>query len=410
MAMRHGYRGCWSFPIHSSTGAYVGTFALYWPEPRAATADDVRLADLITQSAAIIIARDIDAARLRESEERFQQFAGASSAGLWIRDAKSLEMEFVSPAIAKIYGVEPGTFLGDMKLWASLIVPEDRESALRHMEAARDGESVVHEFRIQRSADDVFRWIRNTDFPLRDDGNIPRIGGIAEDITESKLAIEHQGVLLAELQHRVRNIMAIIRSIAARTAEGVASVEEYKEVLAGRLSAFARVQALLTRGPNTGAGIASVVQDELAALAQNKDQIDVNGPDVTLSPKAAETMTLAIHELATNARKYGALSTSEGVVRVRWKIIDKQGARWLSFDWNESGAPARTAPSSIKRVGFGSELIEGRIPYELKGHGKIVIEDGGAQCHLEFPLQDGGSVLETSALRGVRLCLGERSI
>lgn len=336
---------------------------------------------------------------IRESEERFQQFAKASSGAIWIRDAETLAMEYVSPAVAAIYGVEPDAFLGDIKQWAATIVPEDRETAFDHIEQARRGVSVVHEFRIQRPSDGAFRWVRNTDFPLNEDGHVTRIGGIAEDITEAKLAIEHQGVLLAELQHRVRNIMAILRSIAARTGESADSVEEYARLMAGRLNTFARVQALLTRAANAGVGLAAIVEAELKALAAHGDQFDLQGPDVELSPKAAETMTLAVHELTTNALKYGALSVPGGKVVVRWETIDRPGGRWLSFDWNESGVPRQPGSDTSRHLGFGSELIEERIPYELDGRGKVRIEDGGAQCHLEFPLKEGASFLETGAPR-----------
>lgn len=336
---------------------------------------------------------------VQESEARFQQFARASGSGLWIRDADTLAMEYTSPAIATIYGVPDGALLGDIARWARLVVPEDREAALRHVQEARQGTSAIHEFRIQRPSDLAFRWIRNTDFPLHGDGCIRRVGGIAEDITDAKLAIEHQAVLLSELQHRVRNIMAIIRSIVSRSADGASSIEEYAKVLAGRLDTFARVQALLTRAANAGVGLATILHDELAALAHHEGQIDIQGPDVVLSPKAAETMTLAIHELATNALKYGALSTQQGRVGARWVIEERQAGPWLVFDWHESGAPAPPPASGPRRVGFGSELIEGRIPYELGGSGKVTIESGRARCHLEFPLAKGASVLETGAPR-----------
>jgi PAS domain S-box-containing protein len=337
-------------------------------------------------------------AALRESEERFQQFANASSGAIWIRNAETLAMDFVSPAIERIYGVSQKSFLGDMSRWAAMIVPEDRDSTLAHIERARMGEPAVHEFRIQRPSDLAFRWIRNTDFPLYDaQGNIERVGGIAEDVTDEKLSIEHQGVLLAELQHRVRNIMAVLRSITSRTAASATSVEDYAELMAGRLNTFARVQALLTRAANVGVGMSTIVHDELSALAAHANQFDVDGPDIELSPKAAETMTLAVHELTTNALKYGGLSVPDGKVRVRWEIIDKQDAQWLSFNWSESGAPQRHTSGKPPRVGFGSELIEGRIPYELNGRGKVTIAEGGAQCHLEFPLKEGASILETSA-------------
>ncbi|MET7245165.1 PAS domain S-box protein [Methylobacterium sp. EM32] len=338
-------------------------------------------------------------AALRESEERFRQFAKASAAGLWISAADTFAMEFASPALATIYGVNKDALLGDVTRWAAMIVPEDRDVALRHLEAARAGEVSVHEFRIQRPSDGAFRWIRNTDFPLRDNGHIPRIGGIAEDVTEAKLAAEHASVLLAELQHRVRNIMAMIRSVTRRTGELAASVPDYAELLMGRLLALARVQALLTRAANVSVGIASIVHDEVSVQAQHEGQYDLDGPEVALSPKAAEVLTLAVHELATNALKYGALSVADGKVMVRWAIVEKRSSPWLVFDWTEAGVPGHPQPiqDAPRRRGFGSELIEARVPYELRGLGKVTIEPGGAHCHLEFPLGEGASILETGA-------------
>ena len=367
--------------------------------PRRWTAAEIALVEDVAERTWEAAERVRGEAALRESEERFRQFADASAAGLWIRAADSLAMEFISPAVATIYGVEADALLGDVTRWAAMIVPDDRDVALGYLEAARHGEAVVHEFRIQRPSDGAFRWIRNTDFPLRDDGHIPRIGGITEDVTEAKLAAEHSAVLLAELQHRVRNIMALLRSITNWTGERAESVPEYRDLMMGRLLAFARVQALLTRAANVSVGIASLVHDEVSGQAQHEGQYVLDGPDVTLSPKAAEVLTLAIHELATNAVKYGALSVPTGRVTVRWSIYEKRGGPWLGFDWTEEGAPARPAPVSDgpRRRGFGSELIEARIPYELRGRGQVTIEPGGARCHLEFPLQEGASILETGA-------------
>ena len=340
--------------------------------------------------------------RLRESEERFRQFAEASSGVLWVRDAETLEMEYASRAIQTVYGVLPETFLNGVEVWASAIVPDDRAKALGHLEKARQGEAVVHEFRIQRPLDGAFRWIRNTDFPLLNaQGQVQRIGGIAEDVTEAKLAVEHQGVLLAELQHRVRNIMAQIRSITARTGERAESVVDYADLMAGRLMTLARVQALLTREANVGARIVDIVHDELAAQAAHAQQYTLDGPGLVLAPKAAELLTLAVHELTTNALKYGGLSVPEGRVTVRWGTDYRCGTPWLGLDWLEEGAPDRPPPnpSPPRWRGFGSELIEGRIPYELGGRGELSIGPGGARCRLEFPLQSGPSVLETDAPR-----------
>lgn len=339
-------------------------------------------------------------AALRESEARFQQFAAASASGLWIRRAETMKMEFLSPAVGEIYGTEPDAFMGDIQRWAAMIVPEDRVAALSHIEQARQGEPAVHEFRIRRD-DGTFRWIRNTDFPLYDGkGNVERIGGIVEDVTEAKMALEHQAVLLAELQHRVRNIMAIIRSTVVRSADGVTDVEDYKTSLAGRLLAMARVQTLLTRQANAGGSLRNILESEIGARAHSENQYELTGPEIMLSPKAVEVLTLAFHELSTNALKYGALSVHEGKIAVTWSPFEKREKQWLAIDWVEEGAPPRPPPT---RRGFGSELIEAKIPYELRGTGRTTIEPGGAHCHIEFPLRDAESILETDAPAPTRL-------
>lgn len=375
-------------------GKLVMNISVHQHDPRVWTDEEEALVQEVAERLWAEVVRARAEAALRESEERFQQFAKASSAGLWMRDAETLDMEFVSPAMKAIYGVEAEGLLGDVKKWASLIIPDDRDSALDSLEAARRGETSIHEFRIQRQSDQAFRWIRNTDFPLHDNGNIPRIGGIAEDVTEAKLSVEHQAVLLAELQHRVRNIMGMIRAVANRSSGGAATVEDYRATLEGRLLALARVQALLTRQANAGATLHSVLESEIEAQAHHAGQYELSGPDLMLSPKAVEVLTLAFHELATNALKYGGLSVPDGYVKVHWQVTEKRGVPWLSLDWSEEGAPLRE-PSS--RRGFGSELIEMKIPYELKGSGKVAIENGQARCHLEIPLRNNESILETDA-------------
>ncbi|WP_395396344.1 HWE histidine kinase domain-containing protein [Novosphingobium sp. BL-8A] len=398
LAETYGYRECWSLPLTTRSERLVGCVTLYFPERRVPEKADQDLAAMIGQTAAMIISRHHENENRLRSEERFHQFATAASGALWIRDAITLKMEYASSGIERIYGVDKQTFLDRAETWASSIVPEDRAIAFESLHEAQAGKAVVHEFRIRRVNDGAFRWIRNTDFPLCDpQGRVDRIGGIAEDVTDAKLAIEHQENLLAELQHRVRNVMAIIRSIVDRTIGGAASVQEYAELMKGRIDAFSRVQALLTRAANISVDLRSIVHDELNALAIHEKKVDAMGPAVELSPKAAETMALVIHELAANARKYGALAARDGLVRVRWEVFDLGEQPWLAFDWNEDGAPGQTPSAEPHRVGFGRELIEGRIPYELSGRGNVRIDRGGAQCHLEFPLTNRPSVLGTNA-------------
>ncbi|MEH3146505.1 MAG: GAF domain-containing protein [Methylobacterium frigidaeris] len=360
--------------------------------------EDLRTAETLAPAILQALRSKRTSDALRESEARFAQFAACSSDALWIREAAGLTLEFASPSVATVYGIAPADLLGDVRLWAALIVPEDRAAALEALERARHGEAVAHEFRIQRPSDGAFRWIHTTTFPLFDArGGVQRIGGIAEDVTDARLSSEHQAVLVAELQHRVRNIMAMIRSISLHTAERAGSVSDYAALLAGRLLTLARVQTLLTRGGNAGVGIRTLVADELAAQAAHEEQYALTGPDLVLAPKSAEVLTLAVHELTTNALKYGALATRTGRVAVQWWLTRDHGQPWLCFHWIEHGAPGRPEPEQQRRRGFGSELIEARLPYELGGRGELRIGPCGAHCVLEFPLRDGASILATDA-------------
>lgn len=376
-------------------GRLVAELGVHSESPRTWTTAEVSLVREVGERTWAAAERARFETALHESEERFRQFAHAAAEGAWIRDAESLNMEYVSPAAVRIYGVRPHALLDKVQHWAGLVLPEDRDATLAHLQDACQGKVVTHEFRIRRPSDGAFRWIKSTDFPLFDaEGRVQRIGGLAEDITEVKLAVEHQGVLLAELQHRVRNIMAMVRSIVGRSAVGAADADEYRTLLEGRLLALARVQALLTRQANTGGSLRNIIESEVSAQAHGGGQFELTGPELQLSPKAVEVLTLAFHELATNALKYGALSVPEGRLRVEWAPFEKRGRPWLAIDWTEAGASSR---SPVTRRGFGSDLIEGKIPYELRGSGRISIAPEGAHCRLEFPLEDGESILETDA-------------
>ena len=186
------------------------------------------------------------------------------------------------------------------------------------------------------------------------------------DVTAVTRAEERQRLLLAELQHRVRNTLGVVRSIARRSAETSSTVEEYASHLDGRLNAFARTQAMVTRDPEGGVDLEFLVVEELLAYnAREGEQMRVSGPRVRFQAKAAETFALAIHELATNALKYGALSRPDGRVEITWRLEKGRDPAVLLFEWRERGGPPVMPPP---RKGFGTELLERTLAFELKGH------------------------------------------
>lgn len=178
-------------------------------------------------------------------------------------------------------------------------------------------------------------------------------------------------LLLTDLQHRVRNTIAVVRSIARRTADRSENVEEMISHFEGRLNAFARIQAAVTRNTEGSVDLKSIVEDELVAVAAREGgNLKIKGPDLLLRPRVAESISLAIHELATNAIKYGALAASNGRIRVSWKLARKASGTVLNFEWTESGLDT---PPAISHEGFGHEMLLRSLPYDL-----------GAETRLEF--------------------------
>jgi two-component system CheB/CheR fusion protein len=205
------------------------------------------------------------------------------------------------------------------------------------------------------------------------------------DVTAIARAEEKQRLLLAELQHRVRNTLGVVRSIVRRSAASGTSVEEYAMHIDGRLNAFARTQAIVTRDPEAGVDLEQLVVEELLAYrAQEGEQVAVSGPEVRFQPKAAETFGLAIHELATNALKHGALSKTDGRIDVRWQVMRDDGVARLTFEWSERGGPAiKTEPT---HRGFGIELLERSLAFELKANTILRFLPTGIYCRIEVPL------------------------
>jgi two-component system CheB/CheR fusion protein len=254
-------------------------------------------------------------AALRQSEEQFRLFGEASSDVLWIRDADTLEWVYLTPAFEAIYGMnQQQAMSGDgLHSWMELIVPEDRDRAQSEIKRVREGERVGFEYRIRRTSDGEIRWLRNSDFPLfGSDGKVRQIGGIGRDITDEKASADRMQVLIAELQHRTRNLMGVVRSMADKTIRSSSDLDDFQQRFRERLNALARIQGLLSR-LHEGERVTfdHLIQSELAAhgLQDAGSEVTLQGPEgVRLRSTTVQTLSLALHELATNAVKYGALN------------------------------------------------------------------------------------------------------
>jgi two-component sensor histidine kinase len=200
------------------------------------------------------------------------------------------------------------------------------------------------------------------------------------EIEQRKQAQEQQQFLMSELNHRVKNTLATVQSLVTHTMIGSPSPGAFAEALGGRLTALAKVHALLTESSWHGATLADLVAAETTPYhPRGSDHVTMQGDPVFLRPHAALTLSLALHELATNAAKYGALSVAHGRIDVSWWREDAN----LIVGWVESGGPPVQPPS---HCGFGSQLIERSVAYELEGASRMEFHAAGLRCDLRIPL------------------------
>lgn len=339
-------------------------------------------------------------AALRESEARFRQFGDNSADVLWIRSAGTLDFEYISPAAQGLYGVGPDDLVGEAnRRWAEAIVPDDREAVLDNLGRVAAGEQVLQTFRVRRPDGEV-RWVRDTSFPLRDEaGRVQRIGGIGHDATDEVELQDRLKVLVAELQHRSRNLVGVVKGVAERTIATSTSLEEFRTRFRARLQALARVNSLLSR-LEEGERITfdQLLLAELAAHGVvNEDgegrQVRLSGPKrLPLRSSTVQTFALAIHELATNALKYGALSVPDGRLEVSWSVLDGAGDdTCLQVKWRERGVPPSPADERPAQ-GYGRELIERALPYQLKAETSYELTPEGVDCVITVPLASAPEV------------------
>lgn len=240
-----------------------------------------------------------------------------------------------------------------------------------------------------RGADGVFRPFLTQMVPLRDEaGRIVRWFGTNTNVTRQQRDQEHLRLMVNELNHRVKNTLATIQSIAALTLRGEDNPVRARETLTSRIMALSKAHDVLTDEQWSGADLR-----EIAALAavpyQARDQqsrIALKGPEVRLPPKTAIAVALAFHELATNAAKYGALSVEGGWVDLEWRVRREADHRALGITWREHGGPPVTPP---KRTGFGTRLIQRGLAAELNGRVDIHYPPEGVICEIEARLWDG---------------------
>jgi two-component sensor histidine kinase len=263
-----------------------------------------------------------------------------------------------------------------------MIVPDER---LAEFEAQRRtilaGETIRTETTRRKKNGEIVPVSLNAAPVRAADGRIIAISSIIHDITDRKAAEDHKHFLMRELAHRSKNQLAIIQSIAGQTARRAASIDDFLTRFRQRLQGLAASHDLLTKQDWKGAALEELVRQQIGVVADARGaNVNFEGPHVLLDTAAAEAIGLALHELATNSVKYGALSVDTGRVTVSWKVLETGGRR-LRLEWKESGGPTVQQPAY---KGFGSQMIETMVARSLDGQAAIEYRPEGIHWHVEF--------------------------
>lgn len=363
---RNGYAEdtWWTFcysPLRDETGAIVG------------------ILDICSDSTAKVLNdRRVEAeqARLAESERRFRALVNASSDVVYR----------MSPDWREMYLLDGGGMIASAAQpivgWIEASIPAEDQPAIR----AAIAQAIVTktpfelEHRVRRD-DGTLYWVLSRAVPvLEADGEIAEWFGMAADVTERRRKDDHLRMVVNELNHRVKNNLAMVQSIAMQTFRRAEDIDQAANRFSARLVALARANDLLTGERWTGVDLRGVLLEAVSTHCDDDERLALDGPDLEISAKSALALTLAAHELATNAVKYGAWSSSGGVVTIRWTAEPLHKGVSLLLDWTERGGPIVSPPT---HRGFGSRLIERGLSAELNGTVVLAFEPDGLTCRIE---------------------------
>ena len=319
--------------------------------------------------------------RLAYQEEQLRLAIEAGEVGLWDVDPIHGTM-YWPPRVKAMFGISPDVPV-TIDDFLDGLHPEDREATAAAYESAGDPQRRTPydvEYRTIGKEDGVVRWVAAKGRGIFDsNGSCVRMIGTAVDITARKKAEQHQRLLIDELSHRAKNLLAIVQSVALQSFRGDEPLADMRAAFEGRLGALAAAHDILTRQNWESAPLSELVGATLAAVAARDGRVLLDGPDLWLPPKTGVSLAMAVHELATNALKYGSLQVPQGKVSVSWTVAGDR----LNLEWREFNGPPVAAPA---RRGFGTRMIERGLAAELGGKVVMRFEPAGVVCTVDAPL------------------------
>jgi PAS domain S-box-containing protein len=385
-------------PVFSAAAAFIVTLTIVWTttfgiglfgDPSLLPADRIlgAQAGILAVSLCAFVLASLFAERrqheavLTEREARLQEAltAGAVTAFEWDVLTGASRRSRNAEQILGFDPEEPITAAG----FLARVHPDDRARFKAHIRGVRpDKASYAVTFRFIRP-DGQEVWLEETSRAEFDAaGRFVMLKGLTRDITERRRAEERQDMLIAEFDHRVKNILARVAVVAMYTRQGSRSMDEFIQTLDGRIQSMATAHSLLSQSRWNGAGLADLVRHQLAPYATEAN-MTVTGPDVMLTAAATQAVAMVLHELVTNAAKYGALSSPNGRISVHWDPADGAETATLAIAWRETGGPPIAASA---QSGYGTSLIRDLIPHELGGTVDLVLAPDGVRCTIVIPL------------------------
>jgi PAS domain S-box-containing protein len=333
--------------------------------------------DLLT---AEVAQRELD---LAEREARLALALKAGGLGTWTIDLPDMKLAVSTSCLANFGRPTDEDFTFE-KL-GQCLHPEDAPRVLAAMQDTIDnGAPYDLEYRILTPSGEQ-RWVHiQGSLQRRADGTPLALSGFSANISVRKFAEEHRAVLAHELTHRVKNTLATVGAVVRQTLRDAASLDEASHAISGRIASLAAAHEVLVKDEAESASLGDIVRRVLAPFADKGERrFIISGPAIRLTPAPTLALSMALHELATNAIKYGALSVPEGKVSIQWELHTSDNDRYFSFTWLERGGPKVEPPS---RSGFGTRMIERVLSRHVRGVPAVEYQPDGLRFAIEVPV------------------------
>ena len=380
LALAAGFRAVQSTPLIAHDGKPLGVVSTHFCDVHRPSEHQMRMLDLYARRAVDFIERHRSEEALRRSQERYKGVYENAGTGIYIADLSG-RFQYCNPAYASMHGYTEDELR--TLTTKDLVHPEDWARHIPQIQLLTSEKIRSFEIMnrcIAKTGDTL--WVHKHVSLLRDAAGRPEsMIALVTDMTARKRAEDARELLHAELDHRVKNALATVSAVVDHTQAGTNTVASFAAALKGRIRSMATTHELLSARRWEGISLAQLVSRELAPYA-SRNNTEIEGPEVILQPEVGLAMAMVLHELATNAAKYGALSTKAGHVQIRWERRLNCHPSALVLTWQEIGGPPVAPPD---KSSFGTSTIRDLIPYEYGGRVDLTLASEGVRCRIELP-------------------------